>query len=63
MTTQWDKIKIILGLALCVIGVAGTLVPVIPGVPIVLAGIALLGTDHPLVRSLKERLKRWRGRR
>jgi uncharacterized protein YqgC (DUF456 family) len=60
MIPVWQKVKVNLGIALCVIGVAATLVPVIPGVPIVLAGVALMGTDHPLVRSLKERLKRWR---
>ena len=49
----------ILGLALCVIGLAGTLVPVIPGVPIVLAGIALIGTDHWLVVRVKNRFERW----
>lgn len=60
MILVWQKVKVILGLVLCVIGIAGTLVPVIPGVPIVLAGVALIGADHPLVRGLKERLKYWR---
>ena len=55
-----QKIKALLGIALCLIGLAGTLVPVIPGVPIIAAGLALLGADHPLVRELKERWKRWR---
>jgi len=63
MTLVLQKIKVILGIALCAIGIAGTLVPIIPGVPIVLAGLALMGADHPLVRSLKERWHRWRGDR
>jgi uncharacterized protein YqgC (DUF456 family) len=60
MTLILQKLKVILGLALCVIGLAGTLVPVIPGVPIVLAGIALIGTDHWLVVSVKNWFKRWK---
>jgi hypothetical protein len=60
MTLIWHKIKIVLGLALCVVRIAGTLVPVIPGVPILLAGVALIGTDHWLVVNLRNRLKRWR---
>ena len=57
-----QKLKVILGMALCVVGLAGTLVPIIPGVPIVLAGLALMGADHRLVRGLKARLTRWRKR-
>lgn len=60
MILVWQKVKVILGLVLCVIGIAGTLIPVIPGVPIILGGVALMGADHSLVRGLKERLKRWR---
>ena len=56
-----QKIKVIVGIALCAVGIAGTLVPIIPGVPILLAGLALTGTDHPLVRSLKDRWHRLRG--
>lgn len=60
MTVLLVKIKVILGIVLCAVGVVGTLVPIVPGVPIVLAGLALMGSDHPLVVKLKERLKRWR---
>jgi len=63
MTIVLRKIKIIFGIALCVIGLASTLVPIVPGVPIVLAGLALMGSDHPLMRNLKERLRRWRDSR
>ena len=60
MIIVWQKVKVIIGIAMCVIGVAGTLVPVIPGVPIILAGLALMGTEHPLVRKVKERFQKWR---
>lgn len=55
-----QKVKVILGIALCLVGLAGTLVPIIPGVPIILAGLALMGSEHPFVRGLKDRLRRWR---
>jgi uncharacterized protein YqgC (DUF456 family) len=50
----WHKIKIVLGLALCVVGVTGALVPVIPGVPILLAGVALI-RDQPSAAAGLER--------
>ena len=56
-----QKIKVIMGIALCAVGLAGTLIPIIPGVPIILAGLALMGADHPLVRRVKLRWQRWRG--
>ena len=59
-----QRIKVAAGIALCVVGIAGTVVPVIPGVPIILAGVALMGADHPLVLRVRDKLKRWRdGRR
>lgn len=54
------KIKLALGIALCIIGLAGTLVPIIPGVPMMIAGFALMGRDHPFVRGVKARARRWR---
>jgi len=60
MIVVWQKVKVIIGIAMCVIGVAGTLVPVIPGVPMILAGVALIGADHPWVRKVKERFQKWR---
>lgn len=34
--------------------------PILPGIPIVLAGIAMLGADHPLSRWLKGHIDRFR---
>jgi uncharacterized protein YqgC (DUF456 family) len=57
-----QKLKLALGVVLVAAGAAGTLLPIIPGIPILLAGIALIGSDHPLVRKMKTRLQRWRGK-
>lgn len=48
------------GLTLIGLGVIGIFLPIIPGAPLFIAGVALAGPDHPLVRGLKERLKQWR---
>jgi hypothetical protein len=32
-------------------GVLAIPIPVIPGIPLIMAGAAMLGRDHPLVRS------------
>jgi uncharacterized protein YqgC (DUF456 family) len=50
---------------LLVAGVIGTLLPIIPGIPLFIAGAAVLGPDHRLIRPLTDWLKRrgWSGRR
>jgi hypothetical protein len=58
----WHAARVALGAVLMVLGVIGMLVPVIPGLPLLLAGAAILGTEHPLVRPLIRRVKAWRGR-
>jgi uncharacterized membrane protein YbaN (DUF454 family) len=57
-------VRTTLGVSLLVAGVIGTLLPVVPGIPLFLAGAAVLGPDHRLVRPLTAWLKRrgWSGR-
>jgi len=43
------------GIALIGVGVIAMPLPILPGIPIILAGVALLGRDHPLV----SRCVRW----
>jgi uncharacterized protein YqgC (DUF456 family) len=50
------------GLALIVAGAIGTLVPIVPGFALVLAGIAVLGPNHRLSRALTRRWRAWRGK-
>jgi uncharacterized protein YqgC (DUF456 family) len=47
------------GLLLVVVGLAGLVLPVVPGIPILIAGLALLGTDHPVRVAITRRLQRW----
>src|SRR5262249_61495591 len=54
------RIRSIAGLTLVALGLVGIVLPLMPGVPLLLAGIALLGSDHPL-RAIVERIRR-RGR-
>ena len=58
------------GMLLISAGMVGMILPIIPGIPFLLAGLFLLGPDHPLARSVRqhklvrpvfERLERWRG--
>ena len=44
------------GFALLITGLLGLVLPIIPGVPLLAAGVATLGSDHPMV----QRLDRWR---
>jgi uncharacterized membrane protein YbaN (DUF454 family) len=40
------------GIALVVVGLLGLVLPVIPGVPLLMAGIVVLGPQHPVVRPV-----------
>ena len=50
-------------MTLIAVGVAGVVLPLMPGVPFLIAGTALLGSDHPISRAVVERLRRVRPRR
>ncbi|MBS1856161.1 MAG: hypothetical protein JST11_12410 [Acidobacteria bacterium] len=39
------------GIVLIAVGVLAIPIPVIPGIPLIAAGAAMLGRDHPLIRS------------
>ena len=58
----WSVGRRIAGYGLVTAGVAGCLLPVIPGIPILLAGVAILGLDDPLIRPWREHIRRLRAR-
>ncbi|HEY7678624.1 MAG TPA: hypothetical protein VIG69_16245 [Candidatus Methylomirabilis sp.] len=53
-------VRWVVGLALIVVGTLGMLLPLMPGIPLVVAGLALLGWDRPILRRLREWRARWR---
>lgn len=53
------RLREVSGFALLLTGLVGCLLPVIPGIPMVMAGVALLGADHPRIRPAIRRLKQW----
>lgn len=63
-------VRTILGVGLLILGVIGSLLPIVPGVIFFAAGIAVLGTDHAIVRRflpyfhrLRASLRKWLERR
>jgi len=55
-------VRTVIGVALLILGVIGSLLPIIPGFVFFAAGIAVLGTDHVIVRRLLpyfHRLRAW----
>ena len=46
----WARIPA--GILLIAAGLIAMPLPILPGIPIVLAGVALLGKNHPLARRL-----------
>jgi hypothetical protein len=59
----WRTFRIVAGVALIVLGLLGMVLPVLPGIPFLLAGGALLGTNHPWVRPFMVRFRLWRRKR
>ena len=47
MPSAWNIFRVIAGTGLILAGIAGTLLPVIPGVPLMLLGLTFGFTWHP----------------
>jgi uncharacterized membrane protein YbaN (DUF454 family) len=45
---------------LLALGVLGMVLPIMPGIPFLVAGAAILGPGHWLIRPFAERLKNFR---
>jgi len=52
------KMRSLAGYGFLLIGAAGCLLPVMPGIPFLIAGAAILGWDHPLVRPWAKYLRK-----
>ncbi len=47
------------GWALIAVGIAGCILPVIPGIPFLIAGLIILARDYAWARFALRRVKRW----
>ena len=55
---MWKIVRIAAGVLSIVVGLVFTLLPILPGFPLIIVGAMLLSRDIPLVRRLVLRLKR-----
>ena len=53
-------IRTVIGVGLLILGVLGSLLPVVPGFVFFAAGVAVLGTDHAIIRRLYPLVRRGR---
>ena len=58
----WRHIRAPLGIVVLILGAVGIVVPIVPGVPLLISGVALLGKDHPIVRACTTWVHRCRAR-
>ena len=60
MQRSWGRLwRRISGWTLVLLGIAGCVLPVIPGIPLLLGGLALLSTEYAWAERTLDRLKRW----
>lgn len=52
-------LRITTGSVLIVLGVIGTLLPIIPGTPLLLVGLALLGVQYAHLKQWGRKIQRW----
>jgi uncharacterized protein YqgC (DUF456 family) len=58
--------RTVIGVSLLILGAIGVVLPIVPGFVFFAAGIAVLGTDHAMVRRLMphvHRMRAWLERR
>ena len=60
---MWRIVRPILGVTLIIRGLIGMLLPIIPGIPLLIAGVAPPGSNHPRVRPFTTRVRAWRRKR
>lgn len=56
----WRTIRTVTGLTFIGLGLIGMVIPVIPGIPLLIAGVALVGANHPWIRPVMARFRAWR---
>ena len=52
-------LTLIAGVVCVVVGIAGTFLPIVPGVPILLLGLHLIGVRIPFLDKWMQRFKTW----
>jgi hypothetical protein len=62
-SSGWRRVRTAIGLALVGLGAIGLLVPLLPGIPLIVAGAAVVGPDHPVIRWVQTRWSSWRHRK
>jgi len=60
MSRPSEILRTTVGLILIVAGILGLVLPIVPGIPLLLAGLAILGTEHPVRVAVIRWLRRWR---
>ncbi len=50
LPATWSKARALLGWSCIGLGILGLILPIIPGIPLLIAGTALVGRRHPTLR-------------
>ena len=59
-----DKLRDIAGFLLLITGAIGCVLPILPGIPLLLAGVYILAPRYPKIRIWRQRIEQfWKFRR
>ena len=62
--SRWQVVlRQVIGYACLVVGIAGCILPIIPGIPLLFVGLGLLAVDSPWAARLRDRLRDYVARR
>lgn len=56
------ELRNLCGMVLIVLGLIAMPLPILPGIPLVLAGAAMLGHNHPVVRPFADWIRKRRAK-
>jgi hypothetical protein len=57
-----QRLRTVAGFLLLLVGTAGLVLPFVPGTVLILAGITLVGTDHPWLARIVGKVRGWLAR-
>jgi uncharacterized membrane protein YbaN (DUF454 family) len=53
-------LRTVIGFVLIAVGLVGLVLPLLPGIPLLILGVTMVGIDHPLLQPVRRFIARFR---